>query len=556
MAITAKLYEDALGADENPWATDTDSNTIAIDATGGSGVMQIVDSEDDLTSTNATGPTNRWKGRATTPATFADGVIRALLKTSDATNFSNNKPLLILRAASGAVGVEAAFGGDGGSGQVVDVRNYSGSFIGSTAITMNTDVWYEAVFYLAGTTAKILFYADGSFPAGSDYKTVTWTYTNTSASYTAAAGNAAVGGLRNQSSQPTHRLKSMLSFASTSGVAVATVGLTVGDTLLTINMTDAAAKDKRSALWYFLRYQAGSQPADENAGTLITGTGSGLAGGGIRSDGRFIDDPANFNLTGLTNGTVYYVRPFAVMADGTIVAGTASSATPTGSDLVPPAAPTDFVASYAYPFVASRVDLSWTNPAEAGDYRIVYRTDGTNPTSSTDGTVLQDWTAYTSGSAGSKSATALTNGLRYRFAIWHRDAASNISTGARAQKVACKQVTLYQPTDGTVGAQQDPFLVWHTSQGEAEDGRPINYQIEISTSEVDEASFIANRFFTISSLDDGIAGFQYENMPGAWLPLPAAGLASADVGKDVRYGLSLSVSLHLYWRVSAQQAAV
>jgi hypothetical protein len=244
------------------------------------------------------------------------------------------------------------------------------------------------------------------------------------------------------------------------------------------------------------------------------------------------------------------------MADGTIVAGTATSDTPAGGgDTTPPDTPTDFAAAYADPFVASRIDLTWTNPAEAGDYRINYRTDGTDPTASDDAsaTVLVDWTAYTENTAGSDSATSLTNGLRYRFALWHRDATSNISDGAHTQLVALKQITLEDPADGSTGIQRDAYLRWATDTGEADDGFPVHYRIEVSTSEASETDFVDNKVLTISSLDDGVTGFEYEQTSGVWVALPASGLAYADLGKDVRYRLSLSASGHYYWRVSAQQ---
>lgn len=482
MAITTKLYETALGADESPWATDTDGNTITREVTAGTLTIQVVDSEDDITAVIGT-TSNRFRAYASSPATFADGAVRGVLRSTLGGSANNQGPALVLRT-----GLICSIGGDGSS-QLIDVRNYTGSFIGSQSMTFAADTWYEVVFHASGGTVHVGYYTLGAFPNGADYKTISWDYTNTSASYTTASGNAGIGGNRFTAGAVTHRFKNLLAFASASGVVLPTVALTSGNTLLTIATTDAAAKEKRAALWYFLRYKAGASPdATGDDGTLITGAGTGLGGDAVRTSGRFIDAPASFNVTGLINGTTYYVRPYAMMIDGTIVAGVAVPVVPSGGDVTPPGVPSDFVAVYADPFVDGRIDMTWTNPSEAGDYRITARTDGTYPTNSTDGTVILTWTAYTANTQGRYNATGLTDGSRYKFALWHRDATPNVNAGAFAELISADRVALDTPADAAAAVQISPYLVWNTSTGEAEDALPIHYQVEVSVSD-DRAAF-------------------------------------------------------------------
>lgn len=553
MAITAKLREDGSGGSVSPWATDRDAVAVTVDNEGQTGVatVQILNSEIELTSSVTTNGGAQGKGAA---SAFTDGVIRATLATSLAAASDANSVGLGLRVGAGAIGARIRFGPNGTTNSILRLEDGT-TFRDSVTIAWAPDTPYEVLLAVvgAGVSAKVMAYQKGLFPPGSDYKTPTW---NMASTYTlpTASGVAAVYFRRDQTSAPTGKVDELLAFDTAAGsVTVGTVGLTGGSGQLTVAWTDATALQKRGTLWYFLRYKAASQPTDENDGTLIAGAGTGLGGSAVRSDGRFLDDPADFALTGLTNGTTYFVRPFAVQADGTIVAGTAVSATPAGGDTTPPSAPTDLAAAFASPHVAARVDLSWTNPSEAGNYRITYRTDGTDPVSSTDAsaTLLLDWTAYTSNSAGTYSATGLTNGLRYRFAVWHRDAALNVNGGATVQKVACTKLVLATPSAGVTGITQAQIvLVWHTAATESETALPTHYHVQ-----VDDDPAFGSPLVDVSSLT-GIAGFQYEATAGNWQPLPTAGLASADQGKDVRYFPSVNAPAHYYWRVRPEQPGV
>jgi hypothetical protein len=551
LAIQAKLWEDCLGNDESPWQFDTDNNAISIAATGGVTTVQVVNSEDDITGTIDTAG-NRFRAWQTTQPAFADGVVRATMKSSMGGGVNNQRVYLLLRTDL-LIGI----GGDG-TNSVIRTTTYS-SFAGidSTPVTFASDIWYDLVVFGSGGTLKVLYYSFGTLPPFIDYKTVNWTWISTNAAYPTGTGHAGIGGSRNTAAQPTWRYKNILAYASTANLLLPTPTLTPSNGQIAISTADAAAKDKRAALWYFYRYKAGSQPTNENDGTLIVGTGTGMGGSGITTDGIFVDAPTlNVNLTGLTNGTQYFIRPFAVMGDGTIVAGTAVSTVPSSGDITPPVPVGNFNSAYASPFVASRIDLTWTNPTEVGTYRINYRTDGISPTSATDGsaTVAQDWTSYTASSAGSKSVTGLTDGTRYMFAIWFRDAALNISAGSFTNKVSVHQVVLSAPADAATGIQTAPYLVWASAGGEQEGGRDVHFRVEVSTTESSEVNFVAARLVDQSSMSDGPARFQYEDSPGVWVNLPATGLLASNIGKNVRYqAIELTTAGHYYWRVRAEQ---
>ena len=224
-------------------------------------------------------------------------------------------------------------------------------------------------------------------------------------------------------------------------------------------------------------------------------------------------------------------------------------------DITGPTAPTNFAANYPLPHVTGRVDLTWTNPSEAGNYRLNYRTDGTNPTSATDpsATLLQDWTAYTANSAGSKQATGLTNATRHRFALWHRDSDLNINGGAFVSKVPVTLIVLETPLDGATVAA-NPELRWATASTEAESGKATHYLIEASLSETDFT--VPNLVYSRSSATDAPTGFEYEATSQGFAALASIGLAPADAGKDIRYVIPIASPGRYFWRVSPQQGGV
>ncbi|MCI0635377.1 MAG: hypothetical protein L0206_15900 [Actinobacteria bacterium] len=559
MAYTIQLREDGSGGNENPWATDLDAVAVAIGNQGSVGAttdIQILNSRIELKT--ASGVRQHAIGAA---SDFANGVVRAKVSISHAGSADNNQAGIELRAAGAgsATGIQAALAATGASAWELQLRK-SIAFVASVAKTILANVLYELVLnaYDIDKVRAVMFDV-GAFPPGLDHDSIAWDLDRAGGDgFPSSPGKVGVYSQRNVSAQTTHVVDDALAFSSGSP-DVGTVAVTSGDQKVTVAWTDvASAAQKRATAWYFLRYKEGSQPADSADGTLVTGNGTGLGGSAIRADGRFLDDPANFDITGLVNGTAYFVRPFCVMWDGTIVAGTSQSATPAVPGAGAPTPPTDLTAVYSpAPHVAGRVDLAWTNPSIAGDYRINYRTDGTNPTSATDAsaTLAQDWTAYNALSAGSKSVTALTDGTRVRFAVWHRDTGLTVNTGAFVQKVPVDDIESVgrSPADGATGLQPNPFLIWDTEAGEAEAAKPVHYFLEVSTSETDEAAFLAGRVFTISSLDDGPAGFEFETSTDVWAAIPATGLAATDVGKRVRFRFPINVIGQLFWRVSAQQ---
>lgn len=559
MSISPKLREDGSGGAESPWATDLDSVAITKDANGRSGGTTTLDIDANgrialHTDTNNTGVSGYGAGTS-----FADGVIRGVFRADGEANLQGTLGARKQSSNGTTVGLVLSWNVSTGDLLLLRYGTNLGTTVTSVAKTLTFDTDYECVFVFNGTAYKLLEYTKGTFPPGSDYKTPTWDIDTTNASPTTQSGKVSVGFNRFQSADVHGYWDDVLAWAYGEDADVPTVSLAPGSTLLTVSLTGVAnAYDKRASLWRFLRYKAGSQPTDENDGTLVTGAGTGLGGSAIRSDGRWLDVPAAFNITGLSNGTTYYVRPFVVMADGTIVAGTSVSDTPSAGDTTPPDPPEDFSALYADPFVASRIDLSGTQPFEAGDYKINYRDDGVDPTDSADGvaTTLVDWTAYASQDPIAESATGLTDGTRYRFAIWNRDAATNISDGAFAQRVAVHQIdsATFVPADGATDVQQSPYLQWDSEAGIAEDNLPIHWRVEVSTDESSEANFVAARVLDVSSMADGTAGFEFEDSPGVWVQLPATGLDPADVGKSVRYRAdTLDSTGQFFWRVRPQQ---
>jgi|GEM_PF-4795734 len=106
-------------------------------------------------------------------------------------------------------------------------------------------------------------------------------------------------------------------------------------------------------------------------------------------------------LTGLTKGELYYIRAYATSPLGT---GYGSEVT----FLTKPDEPTGLTATAG----DAKVDLSWTKGTGAQKTMVRFRTDGTYPTSYTDGTqaYFDTGTSY--------SHTELTNGTTYKYRAW------------------------------------------------------------------------------------------------------------------------------------------
>jgi len=112
-------------------------------------------------------------------------------------------------------------------------------------------------------------------------------------------------------------------------------------------------------------------------------------------------------------------------------------------DTTPPSSVTFFTATAG----DTTVTLGWTNPAEAGPFRVVvrYKTTGGFPLHPLDGLAVADITG-TASTAESVAHTGLTNGTAHSYAVFVVDGAGNASTSATAQ--ATPQAAL--PPLGTV----------------------------------------------------------------------------------------------------------
>lgn len=102
------------------------------------------------------------------------------------------------------------------------------------------------------------------------------------------------------------------------------------------------------------------------------------------------------------------------------------------------------------------------------------------------------------------------------------------------------------PANGAV-VSSSPFLVWGTDDDDAYAGAPIHFQVQVAT----DAQFLSLVRNVLSF--ENPTPFEYEQSAGNWQPLPAAGLAEADLGKNVRYAPNLVEQQSYFWRVSTQQ---
>ncbi len=130
------------------------------------------------------------------------------------------------------------------------------------------------------------------------------------------------------------------------------------------------------------------------------------------------DDPE------LTNGVQYYYTLFAVDEIGNeSTTGAKVTAIP-GVDGVPPGSVTNFAATAQN----GRVDLSWTNPADADlSGVLVVRKEGSAPSSTSDGVPVFD------DRGESYVDDAVTNGTTYHYGAYAYDPSGNYSAGAFAE---------------------------------------------------------------------------------------------------------------------------
>jgi len=127
----------------------------------------------------------------------------------------------------------------------------------------------------------------------------------------------------------------------------------------------------------------------------------------------------------VVSGTQYFYSIYAF--DNAAVANysTAATALATSTDTTATAAPTGLSATVIA--AGGQVDLSWTNPTavDFASVKVLAKT-GSFPLNSNDGTVV-----YSGGTATAASATGLTNGTLYYFAVYAIDTTNNVSLPAQ-----------------------------------------------------------------------------------------------------------------------------
>lgn len=199
-------------------------------------------------------------------------------------------------------------------------------------------------------------------------------------------------------------------------------------------------------------------PADDG-GTPITSytlqraTNSGFTTGVVTTTGL---TGLNTTVTGLTNGTPYYFRIYAVNSVGT-AASTGSAWTTAGSPVTPaastvPGIPTSPVASQQSPQNSTGLKLSWTAPASNGgsaitQYAIQYSTEPDMITSPV--------------MTGSTTTNYNINGLLSGATYYMRVAAVNANgTGAYSSTVSATTYNLATGSNGVIKRWDAALAAW------------------------------------------------------------------------------------------------
>jgi len=154
-------------------------------------------------------------------------------------------------------------------------------------------------------------------------------------------------------------------------------------------------------------------------------------------------------LTNLQPAMTYQFRVRSRDEGGSTVVSSNLTFTTKSLDTTPPNDVTNFTAIPSN----GRVSLSWTNPTDA-DFKGVmlrYRTDGTYPTSKTDGTLATDQTGVR-GAAQYFDHLSLTNGVTYYYSAFTYDTTLNYSSTAHTQATPVGlSITLLSPNRGSAG---------------------------------------------------------------------------------------------------------
>ena len=155
-------------------------------------------------------------------------------------------------------------------------------------------------------------------------------------------------------------------------------------------------------------------------------------------------------LTNLQPATTYQFRVRSKDEGGSsVVSSNFTFTTKSPTDTTPPNDVTGFTATPS----SGRVSLSWTNPTDA-DFKGVmlrYRTDGTYPTSKTDGLQAADQTGVP-GATDYFDHVSLTNGVTYYYSAFTYDTTLNYSSTAHAQATPISlSISSLSPNRGSLG---------------------------------------------------------------------------------------------------------
>jgi len=216
------------------------------------------------------------------------------------------------------------------------------------------------------------------------------------------------------------------------------------------SITLTAGSSQASVSW--------TAPADDG-GTPVTSytlqraTNSGFTTGVVTTTGL---TGLSTTVTGLTNGTPYFFRVYAVNAVATAASTgsawrtAASSVTPAATTV--PGAPTSPVASQQSPQSSTGLTLSWTAPASNGgsaitQYAIQYSTEPDMVTSP----------VMTGSTATTYNINSLLNGATYYFRV---AAVNAIGTGAYSSTVSATTYTLATGSTGVIKRWDATLAAW------------------------------------------------------------------------------------------------
>jgi IPT/TIG domain/Purple acid Phosphatase, N-terminal domain/Fibronectin type III domain len=154
-------------------------------------------------------------------------------------------------------------------------------------------------------------------------------------------------------------------------------------------------------------------------------------------------------LTNLQPATTYQFRVRSQDEGGSSVVSSNFTFTTKSLDTTPPNDVTNFTAIPSN----GRVSLSWTNPTDADFTGVMlrYRTDGTYPTSKSDGLLATNRTGV-AGGGDYFDHLSLTNGVTYYYSAFTYDTTLNYSSTAHTQATPLSiSITSLSPNRGSAG---------------------------------------------------------------------------------------------------------